>query len=68
MKFLADQNEPGTTTIYQDLRQHYPGRKAADKGKQPDGKKPGDKKPEDKKPDDKKKPDNGGPDIHLPEE
>ena len=69
VKFLADQNEPGTTTIYQDLKQHYHGgRKATDKGKQPDGKKPGDKKPEDKKPDDKKKPDNGGPDIHLPEE
>ena len=74
VKFLADQNEPGTTTIYQDLKQHYHGgRKAADKGKQPDGKQPGDKKPEgkkpeDKKPDDKKKPDNGGPDIHLPEE
>ena len=74
VKFLADQNEPGTTTIYQDLKQHYHGgRKAADKDKQPDGKQPGDKKPEgkkpeDKKPDDKKKPDNGGPDIHLPEE
>lgn len=74
VKFLADQNEPGTTTIYQDLKQHYHGgRKATDKGKQPDGKQPGDKKPEgkkpeDKKPDDKKKPDNGGPDIHLPEE
>lgn len=23
VKYLADQNEPGTTTIYQDLRQHY---------------------------------------------
>lgn len=73
VKFLSEQNEPGTTTIYQDLRQHYPGRKASDKGKQPDGKKPGDKKPgdkkpEEKKPEDKKKPDNGEPDIHLPEE
>ena len=80
VKFLADQNEPGTTTIYQDLKLHYPGggKKASDKNKKPEDKKPGDKKPEDKKPedkkpddkkpDDKKKPDNGGPDIHLPEE
>ena len=64
VKFLAEQNEPGTTTIYQDLRQHYHGGRKAE-GKE---KKPGDKKPEGKKPDDKKKPDNGGPDIHLPEE
>ena len=70
VKYLASQNEPGTTTIYQDLKLHYPGggKKASDKNKKPEDKKPGDKKPEDKKPDDKKKPDNGGPDIHLPEE
>ena len=69
VKFLAEQNEPGTTTIYQDLRQHYHGgRKAEGKEKKPGDKKPEGKKPEDKKPDDKKKPDNGGPDIHLPEE
>ena len=64
VKYLASQNEPGTTTIYQDLRQYYHGGRKAE-GKE---KKPGDKKPEGKKPDDKKKPDNGGPDIHLPEE
>lgn len=68
VKYLASQNEPGTTTIYQDLKLHYPGRKAADKDKKPDEKKPGDKKPDGKKPDEKKKPDNGEPDIHLPEE
>ncbi len=69
VKFLAEQNEPGTTTIYQDLRQHYHGgRKVEGKEKKPDNKKPNNKKPDEKKPDEKKKPDNGEPDIHLPEE
>ena len=69
VKFLSEQNEPGTTTIYQDLRQHYHGgRKVEGKEKKPDNKKPNNKKPDEKKPDEKKKPDNGEPDIHLPEE
>ena len=27
VKFLSTQNEPGTTTIYEDMKQHYMGRR-----------------------------------------
>ncbi len=32
VKYLSEQNEPGTTTIYQDLRQHYSGGRTAGSG------------------------------------
>ncbi len=76
VRYLASQNEPGTTTIYQDLKQHYPGggKKAEDKNKKPGNKKPkpggGDDIHQPEEP--PKKPDtgggSGGDDIHVPSE
>ena len=76
VKYLASQNEPGTTTIYQDMKLHYPGggKKAEDKNKKPGNKKPkpgsGDDIHQPEEP--PKKPDtgggSGGHDIHVPSE